>query len=192
MKIGGMAARIAQLLRLTREPPAALPERPLPNSYWVIAGTLLAGEHPGARTEAEARDRIARLCADGIDSFVDLTEEFEAPDYRSSLPGHCAYLRCPIVDCAVPADPAQMHDLLRYVRRELAAGRRIYIHCRAGIGRTGLVVGCWLVGEGLDGAAALKRLNQLWRQSARSKTWREVPQTHQQGAYILGWHERRE
>jgi protein-tyrosine phosphatase len=195
MKIGanrGFAARVAQLLRLSRDPTASFPEPPLPNSYWVIPGSLLAGEYPGAHIEAQARERIARLCAAGIDSFVDLTEEFEAPDYRGSLPEHCAYFRCPIVDCAVPADPAQMQDLLQYVRRELAAGRRIYIHCRAGIGRTGLAVGCLLVDQGLGGAAALKRLNLLWRQSARSKTWREVPQTYQQTAYIRGWQRRRE
>ena len=37
----------------------------------------------------------------------------------------------------------------------LAAGRNVYIHCRAGIGRTGLVAGCFLVEQGRDGERAL-------------------------------------
>ena len=36
------------------------------------------------------------------------------------------------------------------------AGRRVYVHCRAGIGRTGTVIGCYLAEQGLDGPAAVR------------------------------------
>jgi hypothetical protein len=77
--------------------------------------------------------------------------------------------------------------LLAAIRAALARNRRMYVHCRAGIGRTGLVMGCYLADELSDGKAALKALNRLWRQSERSAAWPKVPQTEQQADYIRGW-----
>ena len=74
------------------------------------------------------------------------------------------------------------------LRAALALWRCIYVHCRAGIGRTGLVVGCFLAEEeGGNGKAALKLLNRLWRQSERAKNWPKVPQTAEQADYIRKW-----
>jgi hypothetical protein len=61
------------------------------------------------------------------------------------------------------------------------------VHCRAGIGRTGLIIGCYLAEQEASGKAALKTLNQLWRQSARSASWAQVPQTAEQADYIRHW-----
>jgi protein-tyrosine phosphatase len=165
--------------------------RPLDNSYWVLPGALLAGEYPYGDTPAEAEERLARLLGAGIDAFVDLTQAWECPDYGALLPRDVHYLRSPIPDTQVPTDPEQMRAIQAHLRRALGAGRRIYVHCRAGIGRTGLVVGCYLAEQGLDGDTALKQLNRLWRQSARSSSWRQVPQTAEQAEFILHWPERR-
>lgn len=163
------------------------PDRPLPNSYWVVPGLILAGEYPGDPDETEARARLARLNAAGIDSFVDLTEDGELPPYRHMLPEGAEYLRSAIADTWIPNNPSQMQQLLSDMQRALDAGRRIYVHCRAGIGRTGLVVGCFLAAQGGDGKAALSLLNRLWRQSERAKTWPKVPQTAEQADYIRHW-----
>jgi len=162
-------------------------ERPLPNSYWVIPSRLLAGEHPGALDEVQARERIEGLCDASIDYYVDLTEIGERPDYRHLLPRRVEYLRSPIPDTQVPHDVSQTQSLLAAIRRALAEERRIYVHCRAGIGRTGLVIGCFLAEEERSGRSALKRLNQLWRQSARAQTWPRIPQTSEQADYIRRW-----
>jgi hypothetical protein len=162
-------------------------QRPLPNSYWVLPGSLLAGEHPAGRHESQLPARLNRLLTAGIDCFFDLTEPGEWPDYYALLPGHVEYRRSAIVDCTVPRGTAQMRTILADIRHALEGGRRIYLHCRAGIGRTGTVVGCYLAEQGLDGPAALAQLNELWRQSARSSTWPQVPQTREQEQYILRW-----
>jgi len=162
-------------------------EPPLPNSYWVLPGRLLAGEHPGGAEEAQARARLERLREAGIDCFVDLTEDGEQPDYRQLLPPRTWYLRSAIADTCVPNNVVQVQELLSRIRAALALGRNIYVHCRAGIGRTGLIVGCYLAEQERDGKAAIKLLNRLWRQSARAKTWPKVPQTPEQADYIRHW-----
>jgi hypothetical protein len=164
-------------------------DRPLPNTYWVLPGRLLAGEHPLGAAEAQTAARLARLSAAGIDSFVDLTEEGELPEYRQWLPAGAEYLRSGIADTGVPMNLSQTRGLLGAIRAALARDRRVYVHCRAGIGRTGLVIGCFLAEQEPepDGKAALKHLNRLWRQSARSDSWPQVPQTAEQADYIRRW-----
>ena len=160
---------------------------PLPNSYWVIPDALLAGEHPFGNSPADAHDRIAALTQAGITMFLDLTEPDEMPSYRLLLPRRAHYLRRPIADRRVPESAAQMHEIQLQLRHAMAAEQRVYVHCRAGIGRTGLTVGCYLVEQGLDGKSALRELNRLWKQSARSGSWPKVPQTEEQAQFVRDW-----
>jgi rhodanese/phosphatase family protein len=167
--------------------PELTKDRPLPNSYWVIPGRLLAGEYPGDPDDAVARQRLALLQRAGLNSFVDLTEEGELPPYRHLLPRRTHYVRSAIIDTRVPNNPAQTRALLGGIRDALTRNQRLYVHCRAGIGRTGLVIGCFLADQESDGRAALKLLNQLWRQSDRSAQWPKVPQTAEQADYVRRW-----
>lgn len=164
---------------------------PLENSYWVVPGRLLGGEHPCADNAGETQERLHRLTEAGINYFIDLTQPGETQEYRARLPKESHYLRCPIADTTVPEEFAQMHEIQLRIRNALTLGRRIYVHCRAGIGRTGLVLGCYLAEGGIDGAAALKKLNELWQQSERAKSWPTVPQTDEQADYIRSWPLRR-
>jgi hypothetical protein len=160
---------------------------PLPNSYWVIPGQVLAGEYPGAPESAETRVRLARLLDVGVSCFVDLTQPDELAPYHAELPLRVEYLRKPIADHGVPADPRHMAEILDSVRQAISTRRVVYLHCRAGIGRTGMVAGCLLVERGLPGGAALIELNRLWQASARAAQWPEVPETAEQSDYVRTW-----
>jgi ADP-ribosyl-[dinitrogen reductase] hydrolase len=161
--------------------------KPLAESYWVIPGRLLAGKHPGGKNEKEIERRLGGLLDAGFDSFVDLTEPDELPAYDAYLPESVRYFRRPIPDHGVPRAPEHMAEILKEIDAGLRAGRRVYVHCRAGIGRTGTVVACHLIESGLTGDAALRRLNELWKGSDRSDTWPEVPETPEQMDFVRDW-----
>ncbi len=169
--------------------------RPLANSYWLQQGRILAGEYPTgreAKLTAAGRARLQSLVSAGIDCFIDLTEAGEGPAYDTLLPKGVMYLRHAIRDQAVPHRQSQMRRIQDDIAAALAGGRSLYLHCRAGIGRTGLTAGCFLVEQGHDGESALRELNLLWtQQCARAASWPTVPQTPQQADYIRGWRARR-
>ncbi len=161
--------------------------RPLPNTYWALPGLLLAGEHPSGLTDEATRQRLSTLVAAGIECFLDLTEPGEMEPYDQALPFHIEYLRKPIRDHGLPEKREHMMEILDCLHDELRSGRRVYVHCRAGIGRTGMVVGCLLVERGLTGERALDELATLWQQSERSKLWPSVPETVAQTDYVRKW-----
>ena len=169
-----------------------LPPRPLPATYWVVPGRFLVGEHPGSHSRAEAMDRLRRFLDFGVTCFVDLTEPGELPSYESLLPQvtpdgrRIEYLREPIRDHDVPSGDAPVSRAIDMIDEALEAGHVVYLHCRAGIGRSATVVGCWLATRG-GVPDPLEELQLLWRQSARSRDWPVVPETDEQADFVRGW-----
>jgi protein tyrosine/serine phosphatase len=162
-----------------------------PDCYWVVPGTLLAGEYPSARDEATSRRKIAELLDAGIRTFIDLTEERELPGYAESLAAMAeargvavTYQRLPIVDMDVPS-VSQMRSTLTAIEHGIAAAAPVYVHCWGGIGRTGTVIGCWLVEHGRTGESALAELDVL-RGFAVTRN-RPSPEMPDQLAFVRSW-----
>ena len=172
---------------------------PLPGTYWVEERRLLAGAYPGHVDPALAGARLGLLLDLGIDWFIDLTWRDELPSYDVLLPSPSArgrrppvvYSRRPIRDHGLPTRPAQMIEMLDEIDTALAGGRRLYVHCRAGIGRTGTVIGCLLARRGGDGRRALAELDRLWCAAGRDRDWPRTPETDAQREYVRGWREER-
>ena len=171
-----------------------VPAPPLPNTYWVEPGRLLAGEYPATPSRADTLFRLNKLLGAGITCFIDLTEPGELPSYEALLPSAKAvsdlavmYVRKPIRDHSIPDSREAMIEIHECLDRAFAAGHRVYLHCHAGVGRTGTVIGSYLVHRGMLPDAALDQLNSLWRFNARSKDWPQTPETDEQYEYVLNW-----
>jgi len=151
---------------------------PLPDSYWVIPGKLLAGDHPGLYPD-RTKARVGCLTDAGISCTVDSSSSEASESYGRGLPGR----RFAIREMMVPSD-GKMSRILDVVDEEMEKGA-VYVHCRAGLGRTGVVVGCFLVRHGMDGESALTEIRRLRSQTAQA--WKPSPETESQRQMVRGW-----
>ena len=172
------------------------PDRPSPNSYWVVPGRFAAGEYPGAIYHADAAAKLKSLLEAGIDHFIDLTEPGELEPYAriaereaQMIGKEVGYERHSIVDASVPHRPEQMAAILDSVANALDEGKTVYVHCWGGVGRTGTVVGCWLVRRGHTGDEALRQLAEWWQIVEKARWHRRSPETREQCEYIRNWAE---
>jgi hypothetical protein len=167
--------------------------RPIPESYWVESKRFLAGEYPGYSYGEQLRKRLDSFLDFNIDTFIDLTDSDELPPYLPMLEEQAGYYdidihykRFTITDHSVPA-PETMRDVLDEIDSALKAGRKVYLHCWGGIGRTGTVVGCYLVRHGHTGPQALAQLAEWWQNVPKSRIWPHSPETRHQMDYVLNW-----
>jgi protein-tyrosine phosphatase len=144
---------------------------------WIEPGRLLAGRHPSAAGDDAGRV-VRALAADGVTLFVDLTEEGELEPYAAELPPSARWQRIPVRDFTAPT-PDVVVRALDAIDAELAAGGVAFVHCWAGCGRTGVVVGCWLVRHGAEPRDALARVADVRGLGC--------PQTLEQRLAILDW-----
>ena len=164
---------------------------PFPRSYWVVPSKLLAGYFPGDKNPTVATNKLGGLLDCGVRHVINLMEEDEtdyqgkpfAP-YRQMLPPETVMVRHPIRDLSVP-EAALVETILAEIDENIGAGRPVMVHCWGGIGRTGVIVGCWLARHGWPGAAALKRLAELRRGDPTG--YRSSPETTEQRAFVLAF-----
>jgi protein-tyrosine phosphatase len=157
---------------------------PILHSY-VVTERLLAGEYPGASDRDVAERRLRAFAESGITTFVDLTHPADAlAPYEHLLPTDVRRIAHPIVDLGTTTIP-HMTRILDDVDTALADGRSLYVHCWGGVGRTGMVVGCWLVRHGLDEGEPLRAIARLRR--GVPDAWAASPQTAAQRAIVTSW-----
>lgn len=166
---------------------------PFNRSYWVASNKLLAGEIPAARTAEETEEKLKALADCGISVILNLMEADETdssnqPFYEYSL--HLEQLgmqmiRLPIEDLSIPT-VAEMNEILATIDRCNADGKAVYVHCWGGIGRTGTVVGCYLIDAQLATTEdVFTKIDEL--RSSTSTIDRPSPETIEQIKFVEQW-----
>ena len=174
--------------------PASTP--PTSSSYWVVPGLLLAGAYPGDPDPDEHRAKVQSLLDAGIRRFVNLMEEDEtnwAGEPFVPYDGLAGQL-CPEADCCRYAirdlsvsTPAVMATILDAIDDAVAAGKPTYIHCWGGVGRTGTVIGCWLLRHRLAEPSNVLAVLMRLRKQDRERGQRMSPETAGQQRFVKQW-----
>jgi hypothetical protein len=171
---------------------------PFDRSYWIVPGKLLAGAYPGDLDPAAAAKKVHAIVEAGIRCFVDLTSPDDRNMFGQSLNSYqellgkisagrfkIIYRRVPIVDLNIPSQP-EMVEILDIIDGGILSNIPVYVHCLGGIGRTGTVVGCWLVRHGIrQGQDAIDLVRKLRRNEAHSRI--ASPETARQRRFVCEW-----
>ena len=137
----------------------------------VIGLTFCPGKvQPEALNGPWARDLQQDLLAIhtwGAAALVNLLEdtemhELQVPHLGEAVEKSMAYFHLPIRDADIPGpDFERSWNMVgAELRRRLLAGEKILIHCKGGLGRTGLVAARLLVELGLDPEDAIRRVRK--------------------------------
>lgn len=176
---------------------------PFERSYWVVPNLLLAGHFPGSKDPALEKKKMRGLFECGIRRIFNLMEPDEldhdgekftdyAEVFRKIARKHEAEvdpLRFSIRDLSTPT-PEFLTEILDRLDEGLNAGSPTYVHCWGGIGRTGTVIGTFLVRRGLATPENVLRVIETLRRND-PKSYRMSPETNAQRALVQSWQEGR-
>jgi ADP-ribosyl-[dinitrogen reductase] hydrolase len=157
-------------------------------TYQVTPG-FMVGPHPGRTGGTSSATRVAFLLREGVRCIIDLTSPADAlvmpEECMKETPNGVVVHSFPIPDMGVPSVPLML-AILDCIDNARSQQQPIYLHCAAGIGRSGMVVACWLIRRGAAPSAALAQLATL-RGALHAQA--PAPEAPEQVAFVLHWRE---
>jgi len=148
------------------------------------SGFLAIMAHPGQ--EQGAASAIALVARDGVHQVVSLLEPAEASalglDAEAQLVAaqSMAFVSFPIPDMGLPASVSAFAGLARDLYRQVDAGVNTLVHCRGGVGRSGLLAAAVLLHCGMDPRQACEKITRI--------RGLRVPETREQGDWLQANH----
>jgi protein-tyrosine phosphatase len=151
--------------------------------YWIDGGwpgKLAIAARPRGGDWLE--DELVEWSRAGVSTLVSLLTR----DEEQSLGLHneaalaksqgMGFVSFPIADRQVPSSPSLLAEMLEKIGTHLSSGKDVLIHCRQGVGRSGLVAACLLITKGWNPSAAVEQVS-----AARGVA---IPETAEQGRWI--------
>ena len=86
---------------------------------------------------------VPHLLASGVTGVINMCIEYPGPKNTYAQSG-VQQLHLPTVDFT-PPDLDDIHRAIDFIEKHVEAGGKVYVHCKAGRGRSATVVLCWLM-----------------------------------------------
>ena len=135
--------------------------------------------------------RVKKLLRAGVTNYLDLTQSDELLPYEALLNREAEllgmvinYKRVPIKDQNITTSD-EIAKCISFINESIESDNKVYIHCLRGLGRTGMIVGCFLVDKGLTGKEALKKITNLRKSVLNS--FLPSPQNRRQSGVVENW-----
>jgi atypical dual specificity phosphatase len=159
-------------IRFRSAPRSMLDRENRADGSWLEAERVLACRYP------RREDALLWLSRQGISVLVNLHER---PHNPLSIARHnLTEVHLPVRDFTPPS-PEQLERGVDAIAGALAEGKRVAVHCRAGLGRTGTLLACYLVNSGFSPEEAINRVREARPGSI---------ETHSQVAAVWAYAER--
>ena len=120
---------------------------------WLIPGEL-------ARSSIPRSSDLIALHEEHIDSIVNLLEEWYHEVAEEEIKSGFNVLHSPVPDFGAPSLD-QLKTIVTWIDNEIAHGKKVLVHCFAGIGRTGTVLIAYLMTKGYDRKTAADKASRI-------------------------------
>jgi len=165
---------------------------PTPNCNYLLDDRIMFGWYPGPDNKGNHSNSIHDILATGRTVFVNLTTHSEKTSLYNYIPAVIDKISDPIFihysmdDGGLPVDYNSYKSLIKHLTYLVEQNNKIYIHCRGGHGRSGIVAACLLIHMGYNNNEALTMVSNAHKTRLYIPDY-PCPQTPEQVEFVKNY-----
>ena len=162
---------------------------PTPNCNYLLDERIMFGWYPCYTSTGPLSNNVKDILKTGRNVFVNLTSIKERSELYNYIPDVLnvveapIFINYPIKDVGLPLDIDSYIKLIDLLHLLVVRGDKLYIHCRGGHGRSGIVAACLLIHMGYSNQEALDLVSKAHKTRSYIPDY-PCPQTEEQAQFV--------